>query len=66
MAPANGDAALGVCPWAACEVDFATGDIIEAPADGDEDGEGATAAPETGPTGAAVGGVMTGGRRSEP
>ncbi|ORA57112.1 hypothetical protein BST46_17525 [Mycobacterium timonense] len=55
--PAAADAALR-----------STGETSVPPADGDDAGEGATGAPETGPVGAdgTDGAAKTGGRRSEP
>ncbi|OOK64773.1 hypothetical protein BZL29_8103 [Mycobacterium kansasii] len=49
-------------------MDLATGDTSELPAEGDDEAEAATAAPETGPVGVggATGGVTTGGRKSAP
>ncbi|VBA51698.1 hypothetical protein LAUMK142_03228 [Mycobacterium pseudokansasii] len=69
VAPASGEEALAGWPWAAVWlVDLATGDTSELPAEGDDETEAATAAPETGPVGVAgaTGGVMTGGRKSAP
>ncbi|ORB99180.1 hypothetical protein B1T46_01975 [Mycobacterium kansasii] len=69
MAPVSGAEALVVWFWAAAWlVDLATGDTSELPAEGDDEAEAATAAPETGPVGVggATGGVTTGGRKSAP
>ncbi|WP_082964498.1 hypothetical protein [Mycobacterium sp. E796] len=69
VAADNADAPAGVATLpAACAAALRwTVDINGLPAEGDVDGEGATGAPETGVVGAdIVGGVTTGGRRSEP
>lgn len=59
---------FAVCPLAIDAAERSTGETRGPPADGDDDTDGATAAPETGPAGieGTAGGATTGGRRSAP
>ncbi len=56
------------CPAAAPGAPRSTGETSGPPPDGDDAGEGATGAPETGPVGTEgmAEGAAIGGRRSEP